>query len=175
MITGKRKAPPLPDSYRLKSVGGWNLWVDHTLGDSCFVMRAYKRGGVFRIGFNPSPSNGYIVLANRAWKSLSTGSKYPIELRFGDRPPWNGNATARKVGDVVALYMDFAGDNLITEMARADVLSIKYQEQIIVKIGLTAAATVDELNRCQARANGARLSPAPGGESGPVVTDPFAR
>jgi hypothetical protein len=150
---------------------------DRQLGRG-FIVQLYERNAAFRVGFADGGSNGYVFLANDAWKSLVIGSKYPIEIQFDGKPPWSGNATAKKVGDVTFLYMDFAGQNLINDMAHSYNASIKYGGEIIASISLSRVdAAVEELMRCQSLAG--QSSPGSANRNLPPQNapkrDPFAR
>lgn len=169
-------------SHRWATVGNWEVWVDHTQGDGCFIVRVYERNAAFRVGFTNDTSRGYVFLANDAWKSLVAGSKYPIEIQFDSKPSWNGNATAEKVGAVTFLNMDFTGQKLINDMAHSDSASIKYGGQLIASVRLAGVGpAVDELLRCQSSPDRSLTLRASGSKSRSTehqdlpTKDPFAR
>ena len=172
---------PLPadaagqSSRKWAIVGDWEVWVDLTESNSCFIMKMYERNAVFRVGYRDDLATGYVFLANDKWKSLVAGSKYAIEIQFDNKAPWKGNATGKKVGNVTYLYMDFAGQGLVRDMTHSDFVSIKYQDQTIASVPLKRAdEAMDELSRCQVRAN--QSSSAPGGKQPSASSsDPFAR
>ena len=171
---------PLPadaagqSSRKWAIVGDWEVWVDLTESNSCFVMQMYEHNAVFRIGYRDDTAAGYVFLANDKWKSLVVGSKYAIEIQFDSKTPWKGNATAKKVNNVTYLYMDFAGQGLIKDMAHSDNVLIKYQDQAIASVRLKRAdEALDELSRCQARADRSSNSPGPK-RPAPSSNDPFA-
>jgi hypothetical protein len=162
-------------SRKWTTVGNWEIWVDRTQGDSCYVMRSYERGAVFRIGFGRDASNGYVILANEKWKSLVVGSKYAIELKFDNNPAWKGNATARKAGNITYLHMDFGGQGLLKEFGHSDNASVTYKGQLAANVRLTGSDTaVEELMRCQATPSRA-LAPSDSQQRSAPDSDPFAR
>ena len=84
------------DTLKYSTVGAWSIAVDPSLGNGCFVSAGFKGGTSFRLGFDMRESTGagfYTLLGNVKWRSIEYGKNYPIKMRFGNEPAWEGNAT----------------------------------------------------------------------------------
>src|SRR5262245_43090447 len=78
------------DSAHWKSVGSWEVYVDKSLNFGCFLIAAYTRGTVVRIGLDQKNLNGYVMIGNEAWRSLQVGKQYELRLQFDSEGPWRG-------------------------------------------------------------------------------------
>ena len=76
------------ETPKWKEVAGWQIHIDTTLDNGCFMASFYAQGNAFRVGFNKGAANGYMMFGNKDWKSLSAGGDYDIDVQFGNEEPW---------------------------------------------------------------------------------------
>jgi hypothetical protein len=134
-----------------KTVGEWEIRIDSTLGNGCFMTASYVHGDALRLGFNRKDRYGYMMFGNSDWKSLTPENSYPLVIQFGSNTPWN--ATARVVmmsEDAPFLAFTFSSPNLLQEFADSDGIRITYQGKQVSNLALTGSkAAVAELVNCQ--------------------------
>lgn len=81
------------DTLRYAIREPWTIAVDPSLGNGCFAVAEFEKGEAFRLGFDMTNDPAiYVLFGNAKWRSIEYGKKYPIEMRFGDEPVWDGNA-----------------------------------------------------------------------------------
>ena len=83
------------DALKYSTVEPWTIAVDPSMGNGCFVVAEFQGGGVFRLGFDMTGDsvNVYVLFGNAKWRSIEFGKKYPVAMRFGNEPAWDGIAT----------------------------------------------------------------------------------
>ena len=81
------------DTFVYDIVGGWTIHTDRGRGFSCFMQAQYEGGSTIRVGFDATGELMHLMVADPVWESLRPGIDYPVEIRFGDEPPWSGHAT----------------------------------------------------------------------------------
>ena len=117
-----------------KTVGGWNVSVDHTLNNSCFAM-ASNKSSAFRIGFDVSGDfSSYFFVADDSWKSIVVGKEYELTMRFDNHDPWTVVAKGSKIGDLLALKANFSADEFWGEFSKAKRLAIDYNNSSIINV-----------------------------------------
>ncbi len=167
------------DSPLFKEVEGWEIRVDKTLGDGCFAAAVYERLTFLRIGYNADADKIYLMIGDPKWKSLEAGKRYPLEIKFGNESPWQGDATAIGDDDWVALMMEVRRDNsgtFLREYMEEQFVEISYNDQPIATLALRGSYKAGlALIECQAlfeshRQAGSGSSRNPGEEH----VDPFA-
>lgn len=154
-----------------KKVGGWNVAVDRSLGNSCFVVTSFEDGTVFRLGLNLLDKEDpfYILIGNANWKSLESGKQYPIEFSL-DRSEWTAEATGVPFNGSKGLWIDFDDADLIGEFARKLNFRATFNGKEIASLRLKNSVEArDELLACQKAVN-ATVAKQP---SPPKSKDPF--
>ncbi|MDA9865145.1 hypothetical protein N9C96_00535 [bacterium] len=73
-------------------VQGWNVAVDRTIDNSCFIISGFGSDLFLRVQFNTTKQNLQFIVANIKWKSFEAGEPYDMEVAFGDLEPWSGVA-----------------------------------------------------------------------------------
>jgi hypothetical protein len=133
-----------------KVVGQWQIRVDPSVGNGCFMLASYERGDVLRLGFNRTDRYGYMLLGNDDWKSLVVGNAYPITVQFGSNTPWTVNARVIEVGGGPFIAFKFTSSDMLQEFSDSDGVRVTYQERPVVNLALTGSkAAVAELVNCQ--------------------------
>ena len=70
-----------------KTIEGWQIRVDRSLDNSCFLIRRYPDNSLLQLGYNKPSQSMYIMVGSPSWQSLEAGEKQPITLRFGHAEP----------------------------------------------------------------------------------------
>lgn len=164
-----------------KTVNGWNVRVDSSLGYGCFLLTDYKGGTVIRIGFNPENRfNGYLLVGNDKWKSLEEGKEYKISIQFDGLNPWEADAIGFKFGSkkkFIYLLINFESPDFLKEFGRKHKMKIDYNSRRIATLSLKgSSAALGELLVCQnAMMNAKKKSNSldPFNESSGRSDDPF--
>lgn len=155
-----------------KSVNGWDVLVDKTLGNACFISTSYDTGIVLRMGFDFSGTTRqiYMALGNDNWKSLEEGKDYPIEIRFDNNPVWSATASAKTVGSINFLVVTSTNANFAEEFARKLRMRASFQGREIAHLRLSGSSrALDALLECQKIVDDALKPAAP-----PQPKDPFS-
>lgn len=159
-----------------KRVAGWDVRVDVSLADSCFIFRVYEGMTILRVGFNKLAGNGYLMLGNKDWASLEEGRNYDLVFQFDDEKPWVGEATAIAFHTLVGLWMNIDKARFLREMAEQHVLDVRYRGKSIARLKLDGSyAALMEMATCQELADEARGDSDPfDSESEDSESDPFS-
>lgn len=137
------------DTVAWKKVGGWQILVDRTIGNSCFLVGSFVGGTVFRIGFDALKDSAYVMVGDDAWTSIEVGKEYDIEIQFDREPPWQVTAEAIDLGHPFLSAYTKQWD-FIKEFKKKHSLSIKYKNKEIALLNLKGSSVaVDEMVRCQ--------------------------
>jgi hypothetical protein len=158
-----------------KKVGDWQVRVDRSLSNGCFIIAAYTKGEIVRFGFDPSEQNGglYVLINSDSWKSLVKGKSYSLEYKFDEDSPWRGDFLATDMG----LYGKSNKPNFLIDFAAKRILTISYEGRFVARLPLTGSqAAIKEMWECQR----AMLGQSAQGSSDPFAAeeqnarDPFA-
>jgi hypothetical protein len=168
-------------SIRWAKVGEWDVRVDKTLDYGCFMITGYSRGTILRIGMNNKQKNGYLLLANDAWRSVEVGKEYKLRLQFDDENPWVGTFTGISLGTTTSLLTSFSNTQVWREFAAKHKLSVQYKQSAVTSLPLTGTfAAMRSLITCQDKINEAvnnqpaqRTDPFANGTARPISSDPF--
>lgn len=164
-----------------KTVGHWQVRIDTTLNNGCFLYTTFERGTVLRIGLDKTATGGgYIIIGNDDWKSIEEGKKYKISIKFDDEVPWLGNSTGMKFDSnskSTFLFLPFGDSKFLEEFMTKNSLEIKYNEKLVTTLNLKQNYQVTkELIECQKS-----MDTSPVKQKDPFASDktkqkdPFAR
>lgn len=142
------------ETFVWKKVDGWQVRIDTTLHNGCFIVAVYRSGTVVRVGLIPPGSErqgqAYIMVGNRKWKSIEVGKDYNLIFKFDNLPGWSASARGLKMTRVRALYATTTKVEFFNEMKRKHKLAIFYQGKRIALVGLKGSyAAINEMARCQ--------------------------
>jgi hypothetical protein len=167
MITAQAKSEDMP---LYAEVGYWDVRVDTTLDNGCFLMTIYEGDSVLRMGFNQTEGNVYMLVSDPSWNSLEAGKKYEMQIEFGNAGKWNGDATAVTLGDAETpfLWFDLVGSKVggfIDEFMREHNVKFFYKSKQILALKLTGSYKAGlKLAECQELMN----------KKSPAEEDPFS-
>jgi hypothetical protein len=131
-------------------VGGWEIRVDRTLDNGCFIFGSFEAGSILRVGFDPAAETGYVILGNDDWTSIELGKDYELVLQFDEEVPWEATASGIFMGHPF-LYMPFTDFDFLDELGRKHRLSVAYEGEEIARLRLQDSyAAILEMVTCQA-------------------------
>src|SRR6516225_10306462 len=141
-----------PETSVWKNMGAWDIRIDHTLGDGCYMVMIGVQGTQVRLGYNgPSQSGqGYIFLGSPVWQSIKEGQKYTTTIGFDAEPTWTGTATGRWIGNTPGLFMSYSDRNLSYEFADRQYIKMWFGSKMVTNLSLaTSYPAMEELVKCQ--------------------------
>jgi hypothetical protein len=155
------------DSPLWEQVGPWQVRVDPSVGNGCYMMSGYGNGTALRVGIDAAHGSSYVVLSNANWTSLEKGKYYDLTATLDNSSPLSWPATAGTLDNgTLVLFVKFTDTSLWRDISGRNVLKIAYQGNPLGTMRLNGTvAAVQSVARCQA-SFAAAAKPAP--------TDPFA-
>lgn len=147
--------PSRAETTLWRNVGAWSVITDHTLGNSCFMIKRFEDNTIFRVGFDVKiKKQSYFMFSNTDWVSLKVGESYPISITLDDNDPWDANTTGIKLGNLVVLHASFDDTEFWGELAEAKIMRVERNEKIVGILSLgDAAPAIDQVIACQKAAN----------------------
>lgn len=158
-----------------KSVPGWEVLMDQTMGNACYVTTSYQDGTTLRLGFDFTGPKGrfYMALGNDNWKSLEAGKDYPVQIQFDNVSPWTATARALDFASSKWLHVTTENSNFPDEFSRKQGMRVHFQGRQIVFLRLKGSArAMDEMLACQKTVNSVTAGQKPAPSAPPK--DPFA-
>jgi hypothetical protein len=152
MVSMAAPAYSAPNVVKWKKIGPWEVLVDRTLKNSCFIFAVYRKGTVLRIGFTENANSAYIALGNKDWKSIEAGKEYDLKFQFDRLSPWFGTASAKLYGKsgFPMLFTIFSKASFLKEFGRKHGLLVSYKTKTIASLKLRGSKlALDELINCQ--------------------------
>lgn len=133
-----------------KTVGGWDVRVDRTLGHGCFLFNIFESGVIFRIGFNHVSNSTYLMVTDKNWTPIEIGKKYDLQFKFDSENVFSGTSTAIQIGDTSVLMAPVEKIDFIVDFMKKYFLFIDYAGNRIATVSLRGSmAAGAELIRCQ--------------------------
>ena len=144
-----------------EDVRGWYIGVDESVGNGCYMLAFFDGDTFLRVGFDPRYPSLDFVVGDEDWRSIEEGKVYQIEVQFGRRSPWTGEAVGFvwDDGDRSLIFSILEVDErmflFIDELMKMQSVSVRYDGKIIASLSLkgTFAAT-EELMNCQLNMTG---------------------
>jgi hypothetical protein len=158
------------DSLRWGKVSGWDILIDTSLGNGCFIYTVYDGGTVLRLGFSPDDDEAYLMVGNMKWGSIEHGKDYDIELRMDRDAPWYATAMGFDFDGLPMLMAETDDSNFLVDFMKKNSLQVTYKKQIVATLSLKGTfAAISEMLNCQTQVDKYGI-----GNRAPVA-DPFAR
>jgi len=144
----------------------WTIIVDHTLDNSCLMIRTFADGTAFRIGLDmKNGGKHYFMMGNTNWTSLKIDQTYPITIQFDNEVEWEADAVGVPMGNLTALMSNFEDNSFWVELASARKVTFSRNGKAFGQYALgDSSAAVDKVIACQKAENKKR-----------DTRDPFAR
>jgi hypothetical protein len=134
-------------------VGPWQIRVDTTLGNACYMAAVYHTNEVVRFGYNNLNHSAYMSVADPAWTSLVNGSQYQLGVQVdgGQVKPFKAVASA-EAGSSPSVAMWFADpENIMSTFGLTNQVALFYQGRELTRLNLVGTAralnAVDECTR----------------------------
>jgi hypothetical protein len=115
--------------------GGWDIFVDPSLGDGCLIQAAYQDGSVVRIGFDRNVGAGYITAFNEAWGDIEEGVTYDILFDL-DGAEYSGEATGIYLGGLPGADIYFSNPDFLWDIAAKFTLTLYHDGYEVMAIDL---------------------------------------
>ena len=178
---GLTLAPALAgDALPYATVGDWEVLVDTSVA-GCFMLATWTKGDVMRLGFDNSNKNGYVMIANPAWRSVEYGKEYKLSMEFDGGTPWTGTFRATKLGDLTVLANSFKDPEFLRDFGAKQRVAIYYDGKLVTTLPLTGSfAAMESLIECQTKVDAIANTPAApsdpfsGGSKTRPAADPFS-
>ncbi|MDK4720096.1 hypothetical protein PH552_12150 [Rhizobium sp. CNPSo 3968] len=144
------------DSVPWKSVNGWTILVDPSMGNACYMTTAFNNNVLLRFGFSflgKAPLL-YLAVGNRNWQSLEVGKDYPLQIHFDNNPIWSATAFVTDLSGVKFLNVTTSDTNFAQEFSRKLGMTISFQGKFVTGVQLRgSSAAVAEMLNCQTNVN----------------------
>ena len=149
-MLGVGTAAAASDAVRWGQVSGWDILIDTTLGNGCFIFTVYDGGTALRLGFDPDEDDAYLMVGNQKWASIQHGKDYDIEIRMDRDAPWVATATGVDFDGLPLLMASTDQPNFLIDFMKKNTLQVRYQNQTIASLSLRGTyAAVAEMLKCQ--------------------------
>lgn len=137
------------DLMPYSEAGGFDIVVDTTLGNGCFLTSEFEDGSTVRIGFDRTAGNGYVAAFNAAWGEIEDGTDYPISFML-DEEKYDGSAKGMHLGDVPGVVVTFDSVDFLTDLAARNVMILQHDGEDVMSIDLSGTdAAIAETIACQ--------------------------
>ena len=128
----------------------WQIRVDKTLGDGCFMVGSYLDGTILRAGLAPAFNASYLWVSNNKWKWVKDGEVYSIDIAFdrGTRSPWK--AVGLVMDGIRFLMLPFPNEGVWRDISGGSILRLSHNGRTLTDLPLTkTAAAVSAIFTCQ--------------------------
>jgi hypothetical protein len=138
------------DPVRWGNVAGWDVMIDPTLGNGCFIYTIYDAGTELRLGFSPDDAEAYLMVGNPKWASIEEGKDYDVQFKMDRDTPWYATATGVNVDGLPLLMATTDKPNFLIDFAKKKNLQVVYQSQTVASLSLSGTfAAISEMTKCQ--------------------------
>lgn len=137
------------DLVPYSQAGGWDVVVDTTLGNGCFLTSEFEDGSTVRIGFNRVAGNGYVAAFNENWGDIVDGESYPISFLL-DEEQYDGTATGMHLDVLPGAVISFDSVDFLSDLAARNTMTLQSQGEDVMTIDLSGSdEAVAETIACQ--------------------------
>jgi len=162
------------------NVQGWNVAIDRTIGNSCFIISGFEDNVFLRFQFNATQKNVQLIVASVNWDSLETGQDYDVEVAFGSLDAWSGTAKGHRWNEILPSLVlsvpieDQQASNFMTEFTATETVSISHDGSEIAHLALVGAGeAVASMLDCQAAMSKTNSASRSGGDPFAAEPDPI--
>ena len=154
-------------------IEGWNVAIDRTIDNSCFIISGFEDDLFLRFQFNSTQQNVQLIVASVHWASLENGHDYDVQVAFDDLDAWSGVAKGHRWNDILPSLVlsvpmeDQQASHFMQEFTATGSVSISHEGSEIARLALSGAAeAVAAMLDCQAAMSKAK-------EAKRAANDPF--
>lgn len=134
--------------------GGWDIMVDTTIGDGCFIQAEFEDGSLVRIGLDPDEEMGFVSAFNDAWGDIEDGAYYDIEFDL-DGERYVGEAKGLWLGDLPGADILFDNLDFFLSIAEKNVMTLYNTSGEVMAISLAGTQSgLEGVLECQADVDG---------------------
>lgn len=172
------------DTVLYKTVSGWTVAMDPSMGYGCYIYTPYQDGTQLRLGFDfrENPTSVFLAIGHANWQSLEAGKDYDIQIQFDRNPLWNATARALEMNGVKYFVVTSTSSNFVMEFSRKLTVRALYAGREVARLRLSGSSrAISEMLNCQEAtkaALGANAKPKDPFAAPPATTekakDPFA-
>jgi hypothetical protein len=129
--------------------GGWEVLIDPSLGNGCFLISEFEDGSVVRIGFDRTAGNGYVIAFNEGWGDIVEGQEYPVSFMLDDQQ-YDGIAMGMSLSGLPGAMITFDNVDFLADLAMRQTMSLSNEGGEVMVIDLTgSAAAIEQTIACQ--------------------------
>jgi hypothetical protein len=129
--------------------GGWEVLIDPSLGNGCFLISEFEDGSVVRIGFDRTAGNGYVIAFNEGWGDIVEGQEYPVSFVLDDQQ-YDGIAMGMSLSGLPGAMITFDNVDFLADLAMRQTMSLSNEGGEVMVIDLTgSAAAIEQTIACQ--------------------------
>ncbi len=137
------------DLVPYSEAGGWDVVVDTTLGNGCFLTSDFEDGSSVRIGFDRNAGNGYVAAFNEGWGEIEDNTTYPVSFLL-DEEKYDGDARGMHLSDVPGVVITFDSVDFLTDLATRNVMVLQHDGADVMSIDLSGSdEAITETIACQ--------------------------
>jgi hypothetical protein len=147
--------------------GAWQIRVDSTLNNSCYMTAIYPDYSVVRFGYDNLNNSAFLSIGNDAWKSLTSGVDYTLVMQIDNAQPKTVQARAlTNSAGSITLFIPFKDpENFMSTFGLTSQVRLSYQGREIGRFNLVGTAqAITAMSEC---------NQAYGGPSYAAKQDPF--
>ncbi len=129
--------------------GGWEVLIDPSLGNGCFLISEFEDGSVVRIGFDRTAGTGYVIAFNEGWGDIVEGQQYPVSFMLDDQQ-YDGTAVGMSLSGLPGAMITFDNVDFLADLAMRQTMSLSNEGGEVMVIDLTgSAAAIEQTIACQ--------------------------
>lgn len=129
--------------------GGWEVMIDTSLGNGCFLISEFEDGSVVRIGFDRNAGNGYVATFNEAWGDIVEGQEYPVSFMLDDQQ-YDGMAVGLSLSGLPGAMISFDNVDFLADLATRQTLSLSNESGEVMVVDLSGSgAAIEQTIACQ--------------------------
>lgn len=130
--------------------GGWNVKIDPSVSNGCYIERNLEDGTLVRVGYVPDRKGGFFAAYNAAWTNIKEGVAGTIQFDFG-QSRFEGEYIGDIVADLRGGYAFFNNPEFLQEFGKRNDVSIKGdgEDALAFKLSGTAKA-INAMQTCDA-------------------------
>jgi len=117
------------------TAGGWDILIDKTLNNGCFMQAEFQDGSLVRMGIDKEAGGGYVTAFNDAWGDIEDGGEYDISFDL-DGELYNGEAKGIYLAGAPGADISFDSDDFFWDLMRKNVMTLIHDGEEVMTISL---------------------------------------